>query len=373
MEKNTGRYLRQMILKEVGMKGQEKISKAKILIVGMGGLGCPAAIYLAAAGVGTIAIIDDDVVDETNLQRQPLYHSSDIGKPKVSIAKKKLEALNPDISITTYHSKLTSSNALAIMRKYDLIIDGTDNLPSKYLINDACVLEKKPFIYGSVFQFQGQLSVFNYNNGPCYRCAFPNPPQAGTIPNCAEAGVLGVLPGIIGTLQATEALKLILGVGSILSGKLMIFNSLSTKFEELMVTKNQKCHSCGANPRITKLLDYEALCEDSQATDITANELNYLISNKSKIMLFDIREHHEQDLGILKGATCLSYTQLANGNLSFLDKIPKHDHIILYCRSGNRSGYIANILRKKGFTSVKNLAGGLLAWKKDIDKSFMVF
>ena len=373
-KEEQARYSRHLIMPEIGKEGQAKLKNAKVLIIGAGGLGNPAAIYLAAAGVGTIGIIDFDKVDISNLQRQTLYSGEDIGKPKAAIMKKQLEKINNNIKIITYDKKLTSNNALNIIKNYDIIIDGSDNFPTRYLVNDACVLSKKPLVYGSVYRFDGQASVFNYNNGPCYRCLFSNPPPAGLMPNCEEAGVLGVLPGMIGMVQATESLKIILGKGKILSGRLLVYNAMSMAFMELNVKKNKNCPICSENPSITSLIDYEDFCnKKAEKDEITAKKLKEMIGSKEDFILVDTREKAEQDMCKIENAKLASFTEIARGNLKIFDNIGKDKKIVLYCHTGNRSAYVLNILKKKGYNNAKNLIGGIDAWAREIDNSIIIY
>lgn len=377
MEEELKRYSRHLALPEIGKEGQLKLKKAKVLIIGAGGLGSPAAVYLAAAGVGTIGIVDYDKIDLSNLQRQILYSKEDIGKNKTAVIKKQLEKINNNIKIITYDEKLTSNNALNIIKNYDVVIDGSDNFPTRYLVNDACVLLKKPDVYGSVYRFDGQASVFNYRNGPCYRCLFPNPPPADLIPNCAEAGVLGVLPGVIGTVQATEAIKIILGKGKVLSGRLLVYNALDMTFMELNAKKNENCPSCSENPAITKLIDYENFCnnknEKINKDEITAKELKKMMENNEDFILMDVREKAEQDMCKIENAKLASFTEIVKGNLKIFNNIGKNKKIVLYCHTGNRSAYVLNLLKKKGYKDVKNLIGGIDAWAKEIDTKVILY
>ena len=374
-EEEQIRYSRHLALPEIGREGQEKLKKAKVLIVGAGGLGSPAAVYLAAAGVGTIGIADYDKIEASNLQRQILYSNEDIGKPKTAIIKNQLEKTNPNINIITLNKKLTSNNALEIIKNYDLVIDGSDNFPTRYLVNDACVLSKKPDVYGSVYRFDGQASVFNYNNGPCYRCLFPNPPPADLAPNCAEAGVLGVLPGVIGTVQATEAIKIILGKGNVLSGRLLVYNALSMVFLELNVKKNNKCPICSENANIKELIDYEQFCNGKKESkeEITVKELKEMIDSKEDFALVDTREKIEQDMCKIKNAKLTSFSEIARGNMKAFDNIGKNKKIVLYCHTGNRSAFVMHMLKKKGYKNAKNLVGGIDAWAKEIDQQVPIY
>ncbi|MBN4049184.1 molybdopterin-synthase adenylyltransferase MoeB [archaeon AH-315-M20] len=370
-EEEQIRYSRQLILPEVGKEGQEKLKEAKVLIVGAGGLGSPAAIYIAAAGVGTIGIVDFDEVEISNLQRQILYTEEDIGKEKTTIAKNNIKKINKNININIYNEKLTSENALGMIKSYDVVIDGSDNFPTRYLVNDACVLLNKPNCYGSIFRFDGQSSVFNYNDGPCYRCLFPNPPPRDAIPSCAEAGVLGVLPGVIGTIQATETIKIILGKGDILSGRYLVYNALSMKFKELKLSKNKNCLVCGENPTIKELIDYEEFCGVKE--EISVQELKKMMDNKEDFELVDTREKVEQDMCKIDGAKLTSFTEIVGGNMKPFNDIDKNKKIVLYCRTGNRSGQVQSMLKNKDYKNVKNLAGGINQWARVIDQEIPIY
>ncbi len=367
------RYSRHLILPEVGIDGQKKLKKAKVLVIGAGGLGSPISLYLAAAGVGTIGLVDYDIVDETNLQRQVLYSTKEVGKPKLQVAKKKLLALNPNMTVNIHEEQLNSSNALEIIREYDIVVDGTDNFPTRYLVNDACVLLGKPNVYGSIFRFEGQLSVFHVGKGPCYRCLYPEPPPPGLVPSCAEGGVLGVLPGIIGCLQANEVIKLILGMGKPMIGRLLLFDALEMTFRELKLRKNPNCVACGANPKITKLIDYEAFCglkrgeEESITTgfEITPEELSRLLQEGQPLQLIDVREPHERRISKIEPSILIPLRMIVD-QAKALDK----DRLtVVYCRSGARSAQAAHVLKGLGFKRVKNLAGGVNEWVKKIDPS----
>jgi adenylyltransferase/sulfurtransferase len=374
-KEELARYSRHLTLPEVGKEGQEKLKQAKVLIIGAGGLGNSAAMYLAAAGIGTIGIVDFDKIELSNLQRQVLYSAEDIGKEKTTTIKKQLKKINNNIEILEYNEKLTSKNAKEIIKDYDLVIDGSDNFPTRYLVNDACVLLKKPNVYGSIFRFDGHASVFSYQEGPCYRCLFPNPPSPHLVPNCAEAGVLGVLPGIIGTIQATEAIKIILEKGDILSGSYLIYNALGMSFKKLKLKKNGNCDVCSKNPKIKELIDYEEFCNNKkeETNEITVKELKKLIDKKEDFILIDIREEFEQQLCKLNNAIMISFTESIKNNLSFFDNLDKNKKIVLYCHTGQRSSYTLNILKKKGFTNLKNLVGGIDAWAKEIDQEITIY
>ncbi len=367
------RYSRHLIMPEVGMDGQLKLKQSRVLLIGAGGLGAPLGLYLAAAGVGHLGIVDFDVVDFTNLQRQVTFSTSDVGRPKLDAAKDRLSAMNPAIEIQTYETRLTSSNALGLFRDYDIVVDGTDNFPTRYLVNDACVLLGKRNVYGSIFRFEGQVSIFGAPDGPCYRCLYPEPPPPGLVPSCAEGGVLGVLPGIVGAIQAIEAIKLILGTGDPLIGRLLLFDALGMKFRELKLKKNPACPLCGPNPTITKLIDYEEFCgirgEEAPAPaatvpEMTPRELKQRLDRGDDLFVLDVREPHEYQICNL------------NGYLLPLGDLPKRVHeldssreIVAHCRSGKRSAEAAEFLRKAGFRKIWNLKGGILAWADEVDPS----
>ena len=364
------RYSRHLIMPEVGMEGQQKLKAAKVLCIGAGGLGSPLALYLTAAGVGTLGIVDFDVVDYTNLQRQIIHTTNDVGRKKLESAAEKLKAINPFLELRTFETKLTSANALDLFREFDIIADGTDNFPTRYLVNDACVLTGKPNVYGSIFRFEGQASVFATEEGPCYRCLYPEPPPPGLVPSCAEGGVLGILPGLVGVIQATETIKLILGQGDPLIGRLLLVDALGMKFRELKLRKNPDCPVCGTNPTVTQLIDYNEFCgirgEEVPATNdvpaITVVDLKQKLDQKADIFILDVREPHEYQICNL------------NGYLIPVGDLPKRVHeldssreIIAHCRSGVRSARAVNFLRRAGFKKVYNLTGGILEWADKID------
>ncbi|HEX9760522.1 MAG TPA: molybdopterin-synthase adenylyltransferase MoeB [Candidatus Acidoferrales bacterium] len=367
------RYSRHLIMPEVGMDGQLKLKQARVLLIGTGGLGAPLGLYLAAAGVGTLGLVDFDVVDFTNLQRQVTFSSSDVGRPKIEAARERLLSLNPAIEIRTHEVKLTSDNALDILRDYDVIVDGTDNFPTRYLVNDACVLLGKPNVYGSIFRFEGQATVFHHADGPCYRCLYPEPPPPGLVPSCAEGGVLGVLPGIIGSLQAMETIKLILGRGESLSGRLVLFDALAMSFRELKLRRNPDCPVCGSRPTVTKLIDYYEFCgmrgEEAPAVavnvpEIEPRELKARLDRGDDLFILDVREPHEFQICHI------------NGQLIPLGELPRRVHeldsareIVAHCRSGKRSAEAVEFLRQAGFRKVWNLKGGILAWSDQVDPS----
>jgi sulfur-carrier protein adenylyltransferase/sulfurtransferase len=374
------RYSRHLVLPGVGIKGQEKIKESKILIVGAGGLGSPAALYLAGVGVGTIGIADFDKVEENNLQRQIIHSTKDIGKEKTESAKNSINNINSNVKVVLYNEKLDSKNALEIIKKYDVVIDGSDNLPTKYLVNDACVLLKKPNVYGSIFRFEGHASVFNYEQSPCYRCLFPNPPPKDSVPSCAEVGVLGVLPGVIGTIQATEALKIILGVGETLSGRFLVYDALSMNFKELKLSKNKNCPICGESPRIKELIDYEEFCnikeeeeKSLEEDEISVQQLKKIIDDHEDFVLIDVREEPEWDICKIEGAKLISLSQILNGDIGILEDIERDRKIVLYCHTGARSADALNILRNNGFKNLKNLVGGIDAWSSEIDPEVVVY
>jgi molybdopterin/thiamine biosynthesis adenylyltransferase/rhodanese-related sulfurtransferase len=371
----TRRYGRHFVLPNVGVEGQKKLKAAKVLIIGAGGLGSPAAMYLAATGVGKLGLVDYDNVDITNLHRQLLYSSSDVGKPKVAIAQRRIREINPNIDVEVYQEQLTSRNALAIIDRYDVIIDGSDNLPTRYLVNDACVMLGKPNVYGAVFQFEGQASVFDAKRGPCYRCIFPDPPPPELVPTCAEAGVLGMLPAIIGNIQAVETVKLIVGFGDSLVGRLILFDASAMDFRELKIKKLGSCPVCGDSPTIRTLIDYEEFCgvkpvnvnqPTNQSYKITVKELKQRLDQGEKVTLVDVREQFEYDLVHLEAK--LIPLRTLPGKLHELNA---GDEIVVYCHTGARSHSAVEFLKTSGFTNVKNLTGGIEAWAREIDPTMM--
>jgi sulfur-carrier protein adenylyltransferase/sulfurtransferase len=373
------RYSRHLLIPEVGLEGQSKLKAASVLVIGTGGLGSPVALYLAAAGVGRIGLVDYDVVDFSNLQRQVIHGTSKLGELKVESARERMLDLNPDIQVQVYNEPFTSENAFRIAESYDILIDGTDNFPTRYLVNDVCVLLGKANVYGSIFRFDGQASVFDARRGPCYRCLFPEPPPPGLVPSCAEGGVLGVLPGTIGSLQASEALKLILDIGEPLIGKLLLYNALDMSFDFVKLRKNPSCKVCGDNPEITELIDYEAFCgvpghdhEEGSAGagwDITAGELSERLNKLEPLHLIDVREPHELEISRLEGAQLIPLGQMA-ARLSELDSARE---IVLFCKSGTRSTRALELLASAGFRKVKNLKGGINAWAREVDPSLPVY
>jgi len=368
------RYSRHLILPDVAMEGQQKLKAAKVLCVGAGGLGAPLALYLAAAGVGTIGLVDFDVVDYTNLQRQVLYTTDDVGRPKLEVAKERLLAMNPHITVRTYETRLTRENALQILADYDVVVDGTDNFATRYLVNDACVLLGKPNVYGSIFRFEGQASVFYAKEGPCYRCLYPEPPPPGLVPSCAEGGVLGVLPGVIGSIQAMETIKLILGKGEPLIGRLLLFHALKMQFRELKLRKNPQCPVCGQNPIVRELIDYEEFCgvrgeEDVVPVDtieeIAPTELKRRLDAGDDIFLLDVREPVEWQICRLEGAVLIPMNTIP----ARMHELDSAREMVVYCRSGKRSAQITAFLKAAGFRKVKNLQGGILQWSDEVDPS----
>lgn len=364
------RYSRHLIMPEVGMEGQLKLKAAKVLCVGAGGLGSPLALYLGAAGVGTLGIVDFDVVDFTNLQRQIIHTTSDVGRKKLDSAAEKIKAINPFVNIRKIDTRLSSDNALELFKEFDIIADGTDNFPTRYLTNDACVLSGKPNVYASIFRFEGQASVFATEDGPCYRCLYPEPPPPGLVPSCAEGGVLGILPGLLGVIQATEVIKLILKTGDPLIGRLLLVDALGMKFRELKLRKNPDCPVCGKNPTIKALIDYNEFCGirgeempvETTNADISVEELKRRLDAGDDLFVLDVREPHEYQICNI------------NGHLIPLGDLPKrvneldpNKEIVAHCRSGARSAKAADFLRKAGFRNVHNLAGGILAWADKID------
>jgi sulfur-carrier protein adenylyltransferase/sulfurtransferase len=369
------RYSRHLILPEVGMEGQKKLKAAKVLCVGTGGLGSPLALYLAAAGVGTIGLVDFDVVDSSNLQRQIIHSTADIGRPKIDSAEEKLKGLNPFINIVKFETMLTSANALEIISQFDVIADGTDNFQTRYLVNDACVLTGKPNAYGSIFRFEGQASVFATKDGPCYRCLYPEPPPPGLVPSCAEGGVLGILPGLVGVIQATEAIKLILGIGEPLIGRLLLVDALNMKFRQLKLRKNPDCPVCGTNPTVTELIDYDQFCGILPAATVETT-MNNGIAQLSvtdfkrkrdageDIYLLDVREPHEFQIASIGGHL------IPLGDLpARVNELDRTREIVVHCKMGGRSQKAAELLKQAGFNNVQNLAGGITAWSDQIDPS----
>ncbi|MGB1250335.1 MAG: molybdopterin-synthase adenylyltransferase MoeB [Candidatus Promineifilaceae bacterium] len=387
-QKEVRRYSRHLLLPDVGITGQKKLKAASILLIGAGGLGSPLAMYLAAAGVGRLGLVDYDIVDYTNLQRQLLYTTADVGRSKLEAAKERIEALNPHVQVDTYNVPLSSANALELFEPYDIIIDGTDNFPTRYLVNDACVMLGKPNVYGSIFRFEGQVSVFHAQEGPCYRCLYPEPPPPGLVPSCAEGGVLGILPGIVGTLQATEAVKLIIGAGETMIGRLMLFDALMMEFTELKLRKNPNCKVCGANPTVTELIDYEQFCgspahdrsdytnPDEEETpmevrQLSPQQLKARLDNGDNLFILDVREPHEWEISNLSH---LGSVLIPKGDV--VERIAELDpdaEIVVQCRSGGRSAAIIRKLAPRGFSNLWNLDGGINRWAREVDSNLPVY
>jgi adenylyltransferase/sulfurtransferase len=370
----VARYSRHLIMPEVGMEGQQRLKAASVLLIGAGGLGSPLALYLAAAGIGRIGLVDYDVVDFSNLQRQIIHGTPDVGRPKLQSAKDRITAINPEVRLDLYETRLTSANALSIFEPYDLIIDGTDNFPTRYLTNDACVLLKKPNVYGSIFRFDGQASVFWPPHGPCYRCLYPEPPPPGEVPSCAEGGVLGILPGLIGCIQATEAVKLILGKGSALVGRLLLYDALEMRFQEFKVRRNPKCPVCGDRPTVTKLIDYEQFCgvrgqeapapaQGGSMAEITAQELKRRLDSGEDLFILDVRNPPEFQICRIPGSTLLPLPELPQR----LGELDRNREMVVHCKSGMRSAKAIAFLSQQGFAKLTNLQGGILAWAEQVD------
>jgi molybdopterin/thiamine biosynthesis adenylyltransferase/rhodanese-related sulfurtransferase len=359
----TDRYARHLVLPEIGPAGQEKLRRASVLVVGAGGLGSPVLLYLAAAGVGRLGVVDFDRVDESNLHRQVLYGTSDVGRPKLEAARDRLRDLNPEVEVVLHETQLTSSNALEILGGYDIVIDGTDNFPTRYLVADACVLLGKPNIYGSIFRFEGQVSVFDARTGPCYRCFHPEPPPPHLVPSCAEGGVLGVLPGVIGTLQATEAIKLITGAGEPLVGRLLLFDALAMTFRTLRLPK--RCHE---HAPITKLIDYEEFCNPVLDQDITPAQLSEKLAAGEEVVCIDVREPYEWNAGHLEQAQHIPLNELPK----HIQSLPRDKEIVMICRSGGRSAHAQQHLKAAGFSRVRNLVGGMSRYSHEVDPSIKV-
>jgi sulfur-carrier protein adenylyltransferase/sulfurtransferase len=367
------RYSRHLIMPEVALEGQKRLKAASVLCIGAGGLGSPLIMYLAAAGIGRIGIVDFDVVDFTNLQRQIIHSTANVGKLKLQSAKERIAEINPYVKVDTYEVALTSENALELIKDYDVVVDGTDNFPTRYLVNDACVLLGKPNVYGSIFRFEGQASVFDAKRGPCYRCLYPEPPPPGLVPSCAEGGVLGVLPGIIGVMQAIETVKLILGKGEPLVGRLVLFDAMKMKFRELKLRKNPECPICGENPTINELIDYQEFCgvtlqEEVQVGkefEITPLELKEKIDRGDEFILVDVREPEEFAIGRIPGSKLIPLRTVPER----LHELSSADDIVVHCRSGVRSGKVVELMKQAGYRKVKNLVGGILRWSDDVDPS----
>ncbi len=369
----VARYSRHLIMPEVGMDGQLKLKAASVLCIGAGGLGSPVAMYLAAAGVGRIGIVDFDVVDYSNLQRQIIHGTPDVGRPKLDSARDSLAAINPEVRVDTHNVALSSSNALDLFREYDIIVDGTDNFPTRYLVNDACVLLGKPNCYGSIFRFEGQASVFGAPGGPCYRCLYPEPPPPGLVPSCAEGGVLGILPGVVGTIQATEAVKLIMGVGEPLIGRFLIYDALRMRFRELKLRKDPDCPVCGEHRTVTELIDYDQFCGVAPAAstsadpppsdDATVEQLKARLDEREEPFILDVREPQEYQICNIPGSTLIPLGDLP----SRLHELEGRGEMIVHCKSGARSAKAVKLLREAGFAQAKNLRGGILRWIDAVD------
>jgi adenylyltransferase/sulfurtransferase len=372
-KEEIGRYSRHLIMPEVGMEGQLKLKNAKVLLIGTGGLGAPVAMYLAAAGVGKLGIVDFDTVDVSNLQRQVIHGTKDVGKKKVDSAEETMKDINPFIEIVKYEEPLTSANALEILKDYDIIADGTDNFPTRFLVNDACVLLGKPNVYASIFRFEGQATVFCKDEGPCYRCLYPEPPPPGLVPSCAEGGVLGILPGVVGLIQATEVIKLILGEGQPLQGRLMLYDALAMKFRELKIRRNPECQ--GKCSVVKELIDYQQFCgvphqeaplpAPVSSTDITAVEVKQLIDAGANFTLIDVREVHEYQICKIDKAQLIPLGELPRR----LHELDKEADLVIHCKMGGRSAKACDLLRASGFTKVRNMTGGILAWADKVDPS----
>jgi sulfur-carrier protein adenylyltransferase/sulfurtransferase len=373
------RYSRHLIIPDVGMTGQKRLKNARVLCVGAGGLGSPALLYLAAAGVGTLGIIDFDVVDESNLQRQIIHGQSDVGRSKAESARDSIQEINPYVNVMLHTGRLDSDNAMEIFAQYDLIVDGTDNFATRYLVNDACVLLGKPYVWGSIYRFDGQASVFWAEQGPCYRCLYPEPPPPGMVPSCAEGGVLGVLCASIGSIQVNEAIKVITGIGEPLVGRLMIYDALEMSYRTVRVRKDPECAVCGKNPTITELIDYEEFCgavsEDAQqaasGSTITATQLKEMLDNDEKIFLVDVREPNEYEIVSIPGSVLIPKDQFLNGTA--LEQLPQDRRIVLHCKSGARSAECLAVVKNAGFSDAVHVGGGVLAWVNQVDPSLPVY
>jgi molybdopterin/thiamine biosynthesis adenylyltransferase/rhodanese-related sulfurtransferase len=367
------RYSRHLIMPEVALDGQKRLKQARVLTIGAGGLGSPLALYLAAAGVGTLGIVDFDVVDESNLQRQIIHGTSDLGRPKMESAREKIEDINPNVNVEAFEEALTSENALEIFEDFDVVVDGTDNFPTRYLVNDACVITGKPNVYGSIFRFEGQASVFYAEEGPCYRCLYPEPPPPGLVPSCAEGGVLGILPGAIGTIQATETVKLLLGIGEPLIGRLLLYDALSMRFREMKLRKDPDCPVCGENPTVTELIDYQEFCGIPQAQqadqaddvpEITVRELKEKLDNGQNVSVLDVREPHEYEVANID-ARLIPLGELPER----LIELDRDETLAVHCKTGARSARAVQLLKEAGFQNVYNVRGGITAWSEEIDPS----
>jgi adenylyltransferase/sulfurtransferase len=373
------RYSRHLIIPDVGMAGQKRLKNAKVLCVGAGGLGSPALLYLAAAGVGTLGIVEFDVVDESNLQRQIIHGQSDIGRPKGESARDSVLEINPLVQVNLHTERLDSSNVMELFAQYDLIVDGTDNFATRYLVNDAAVLLGKPYVWGSIYRFDGQASVFWAEHGPCYRCLYPEPPPPGMVPSCAEGGVLGVLCASVGSVQATEAIKLLTGIGEPLVGRLMIYDALEMTYRQVKVRKDPECAVCGKNPTVTELIDYEAFCgtiseeaaDAAKGSTITATELRDLLDADEPVLVVDVREPNEYEIVSIPGAVLIPKGEFLNGNA--LEKLPQDKRIVLHCKTGVRSAEVLAIVKNAGFADAVHVGGGVVAWVNQVDPSLPIY
>ncbi len=372
----TQRYSRHLMLPEMGIEGQEKLKSSSVLCIGAGGLGSPLALYLAAAGIGRLGLVDFDVVEFSNLQRQIIHSTNDVGRPKLSSAREKLEAINPNVRVEAHEVRLSSENALDLFQDYDVIADGTDNFPTRYLVNDACILTGKPNVYGSIFRFEGQASVFGVPGGPCYRCLYPEPPPPGLVPSCAEGGVLGVLPGLVGTVQATEAIKLLLGIGQTLVGRLLLFDALDLNFREVRLRPDPDCPICGEHPSIDKLIDYEQFCgigQDQQdervVVEVTPTEVQQELEEGRDLVILDVRNPYEIDICRIEGSLVIPLPELGER----VDELDRDREMVVHCKSGARSARAIQELQEHGFSRLRNLHGGILAWARDVDPSLPTY
>ena len=368
------RYSRHLMLPEMGVEGQERLKNSSVLCIGAGGLGSPMALYLAAAGVGRLGMVDFDVVEFSNLQRQIIHTTSDVGRSKLTSAREKLEAINPHVKVEAHEVRLSSENVLDLFRDYDVIADGTDNFPTRYLVNDACILTGKPNVYGSIFRFEGQASVFGVPGGPCYRCLYPEPPPPGLVPSCAEGGVLGVLPGMVGTLQATEVIKLLLGIGCPLVGRLVLFDALELNFREVRLRRDPDCPICGDHPTIDKLIDYEQFCgvgqvEEEEVVEVTVTQLHEELEAGRDLVVLDVRNPYEIDICRLQGSVVIPLPELMNR----VDELDPEQEMVVHCRSGVRSATAIRQLQGRGFSKMRNLKGGILAWAEEVDPSIPTY
>ncbi len=374
------RFNRHIILPQVGLEGQEKLKQAKVLCIGTGGLGSPISLYLAAAGIGTMGLVDFDVVDDSNLQRQIAHSTADVGRPKVESARDKMIGINPFMSVNLHGDGIKRDNVHSIVRQYDIVVDGTDNFPTRYLVNDACVLEDKPLIYASIFQFEGQATVFHYKDGPCYRCLYPEPPPPGLVPSCAEGGVLGVLPGVMGVIQATEAIKIILKQGLTLAGRLLLYDAMDMKFREVKLRRDPACPACGDHPVIHEAVEYEQFCglpptetteEEDELTDddITPAQLKQMMDENPDLFVLDVREPHEIAICRITGTWEIPLGQIPQR----FAEVPKDLDVVVHCKLGGRSAQAVEFLKSQGYSHVKNLAGGIIRWIDDVDGSLLKY